>query len=129
MLRAHRRTNADFYVGRRANVYVNKLTSVDLTRHAVRCALNQLNQYSGPDDNQASEIAAFLGQYVEYLTEAELKAKQEETFDDLVSKANVVSPEDDLFKLHTHDRHPLLKMDSVKAFLKETLFEGKTCDM
>lgn len=41
MLRLHRRSNAALYTQELAlNVYVNKITSVDLTRHAVRRALN-----------------------------------------------------------------------------------------
>ena len=130
MLRAHRKGSKYFYVGNFApNVYVNKLTSIDLTKYAIRNALNQLDALSLDGESQAGEVAGFLSQFVEFLTVPQLQARQEETFDDLVSRADIVSAEDDLFRLHTHDRYPLLKFDEIKSFLCETLFKGKTCDM
>ena len=128
MLRAHRRTNGGLYAGRYAsNLYVNRLSSVDLTVRAVRRSLRSLSALG--EDGQAGEVAGFLSQFVEYLSEPELRARGEEALDDLVSKANIVEAEDDPLGLRTHERYPLLSMGALKGFLREVLFEGASCDL
>lgn len=47
----------------------------------------------------------------------------------MLSKADVVPAEDDLFKLRTHDRYPLLNFSALKSCLREVLFKEKICDI